>query len=952
MYRTAVYYVVLIFLTFTTLLSAQTGVLTGTIVDSETGEPLIGVNVILQGTMIGDATDMDGVYRIKNAPVGDYTVIGSYMGYTRVTIQNVSIRTNQTETINFSMTMESLQGEEVVVTAKALKNTEAVLLKDRQKAQTVSDAISAEMISESGSGNAAEAMKQITGASVVDGKKVFVRGLGDRYTSTQLNGAEIPSADPYSRSGSIDIIPSNLIDNIVTVKSFTPDKPGNFSGGTVDIQTKDFPEDLSLSFSASSSYNSQTTFNDKVLELSNGSSLQWLGFADNSMDVPNYIGKDFIQIDPIAAGKDAEQAQYIENFTDAFNHSMAPTKGSAPLNQSYSFSVGNQVEFLGRPLGFLASATYSNKHKSYDDGVYARYALKALSENASGLENIFDLSDQKTQAEVLWGVTLKSSYKLNKSNKLSFTGLYNQNGVSTARKLSGSFPYDLMDDWVYQVATQQYNERSLHSYQLDGDHQLNTLGLQVSWKASYGRSTQDEPDLRYFTSYITGEGKYGTKTNIPQERFYRYLEEDRYEGNLDIVKPLTFWNGLKGSVKIGGAYAFKTRDFDERRFVYEPNSDIGVELRNAGGDINQVFSDDNMGLTGTRVAPNGNVYNEFGIYIMETAQISSNYTGDQTIGAGYAMVDVPLSFNLRFVGGARFETTEMEVVSDNPQLPRGTVFFFFNDTATTEIYTLSDNMNIRLAYGKTLARPSFREISNFASYDFKEGDKYIGNPELKRTLVDNFDLRWEWFSRPGELYAFSGFYKSFTNPIEMVIKNNNYWITWQNVDQATTFGIEFEARKRLDILHRALSNFMAGGNLTLIHSEVDISARELELIRATNPEAEASRPFQGQSPYLLNLNISYDNFETGLATSLYYNIFGERLAAIGKGGTPDIYEQPAALLNYSLSRRIGEHLSLKFAVNNILDAKEKKLHEFKGEDYITTRFQRGRTFSLGLKYDL
>ncbi|MDZ7723038.1 MAG: TonB-dependent receptor [candidate division KSB1 bacterium] len=952
MYKTVLYCIVLLFLFFANLLFAQTGTITGKIVDSETGEALIGVNVILQGTMIGDATDMDGEYRIKNAPVGDYTVMGSYMGYSRITIQDVAIRTNQVVTLNFTMTMESLQGEEVVVTAKAVRNTEAALLKDRQKAKTISDAISAEMISESGSGNAAEAMKQITGASVVDGKKVFVRGLGDRYTSTQLNGAEIPSADPYSRSGSIDIIPSNLIDNIVTVKSFTPDKPGNFSGGTVDIQTKDFPEDLSLSFSASSSFNSQTTFNDNILALTNGSSLNWLGFADKGMDIPDFVGKDLTQIDPIAAGKNAEQAQFIENYTDAFNHSMAPTKGSAPLNQSYSFSVGNQVEFLGRPLGFLASATYSNKHKSYDDGVYARYALKALSENASGLENIFHLSDQKTQAEVLWGVTLKSSYKLNKNNKLSFTGLYNQNGVSTARKLSGPFPYDLNDDEVYQVSTQQYNERSLHSYQLDGDHKLQALDAQVSWKASYGRSTQDEPDLRYFTSYINGQGTYGTKTNIPQERFYRYLDEDRYEGNLDITKSLSFWNGLKGSVKWGGAYAFKTRDFDERRFVYEPNSDIGVELRNAGGDINELFSDENLGLTGARVAPNGNVYNEFGIYITETAQISSNYTGDQYINAGYAMLDMPLSIKLRLVGGVRYETTEMQVISEDPEQPKGTVSTQDLLPSANLIYTLSDNMNIRFAYGKTLARPSFREISNFASYDFKEGDKYIGNPELKRTLVDNFDLRWEWFSRPGELYAVSVFSKSFTNPIEIVIKNNNYWITWQNVDQATTFGVEFEARKRLDILHSALSNFMAGGNLSLIYSEVDISDRELEIIRATNPEAEASRPFQGQSPYLLNLNISYDNPQNGLATSLYYNIFGERLAAIGKGGTPDIYEQPAAMLNYSLSKRIGKHLYFKFAVNNILDANEKKMHEFKEKDYITTRYQRGRTFSLGLKYNL
>jgi len=396
----------------------------------------------------------------------------------------------------------------------------------------------------------------------------------------------------------------------------------------------------------------------------------------------------------------------------------------------------------------------------------------------------------------------------------------------------------------------------------------------------------------------------------------------------------------------------KTRDFNERRFVYGEESTIGIMYREAKGDLNAMFNDDNLGIVGNRVAPDGTVYYRLGMFLQETPQQKSNYTGDQTINAYYMMFDTPLTARLRFIGGARYETTQMKVVSEDPEQPEGKISTYDLLPSSNFIYTISENMNVRFAYGRTLARPTFREISNFASYDFKEGDKYIGNPDLERTLIDNFDLRWEWFSRPGEIYAVSAFYKRFYNPIELVIKNNNYWITWQNVDDALTFGAEFEARKKLDVLHNRLANFTFGGNLSLIHSRVDIGDRELEIIRQTNPDAESTRPFQGQSPYLLNLNLSYDNMEKGLSSSIYYNIFGERLAAIGKGGTPDVYEQPASMLNFSLSKKIIHNLSLKFAVKNILDSKDKKVHEYKGKEYVSSLFQRGRSFSLGFKYDL
>ena len=297
--------------------SSKKGRIHGSIIDGETGDPLIGANILLQGTMMGAAADINGNYSILNVPAGNYALVVMMMGYAKTTITDVDVKVGEATRVDASSKPEVLQAEEVVVTAKAIRNTEALLLKDRQRSRAVSDAISSEAISRAASGNAADAMKQITGASVVDGKYVFVRGLGDRYTSTQLNGAEIPSTDPYKRAGSVDLIPTNLVDNIVTVKSFTPDKPGNFSGGTVNIETKDFLEKLNLSFSVSSSYNGQASFQSNILTYAGGGT-DWLGMDDGTRAIPDMVGDDIQVIDVWRGRKRCHAGEYHRSIHQSF----------------------------------------------------------------------------------------------------------------------------------------------------------------------------------------------------------------------------------------------------------------------------------------------------------------------------------------------------------------------------------------------------------------------------------------------------------------------------------------------------------------------------------------------------------------------------------------------------------------------------------------------------------
>lgn len=932
---------------------AQSGKIAGIVVDAETGEAAIGCNIIVEGTAIGAAAGIDGTYLISSVPIGTYNLVFSSIGYTKKTVTGVVVKADEVTKIYLTIETESFQTEEVVITAKAVQNTEASLLSKRQKSANVSDVISSDQFKKTGSSNAADAVKQVVGASVVDGKYVFVRGLGDRYTSTQLNGAEIPSVDPYRRGGSIDMIPSGLIDNIQAVKSFTPDKAGNFSGGSVDIATKDFPDQFTFDYSASTEYNSELSFNSNGLG-SPSSSTDWLGYDDGMRDIPNIVEGIIWEPNIGKAQTDDELAKEIDNVTKAFSNDMVPSKRTIPINQSYSLSFGNQIPVFGNPFGFIASLTYRNSNSGHVNGELNRWSRGVADPNKTQLDPVLDLTDTQTSNEVLVGGIIKGSYKFHPHHLISINGLYNQNGISSARHVYGSFPYDQPADWIYEARSIQYQERSMGSIQLDGEHSFPEVqGLKINWKASHISSDQNEPNLRYFYDFVTPDDVYGIKSNLAPERYFRKTTELQNEYQANFSFAFTQWSRNTGSFKFGGLYSDKDREFRERRFVYSPVNQIGTFFRKEDGNIDALFSNKYLGWTGSDTLGNGTVLNTIPIYIQETNQISSNYDGSNIVRALYTMIDLPIFTDLRLIGGARYETTYMTVTSQNPDADNGKIDTKDLLPSVSLVFNATENMNIRFSYGKTLARPNFREIAPFKNYDFNGGDSYIGNPELQRTLIDNYDLRWEWFSRPGEIYSVSLFYKKFYNPIEAKILDGvNKIISWTNVPSAQVQGIELEARKNLDFLDNSLSDFVFGGNFSYIWSEVDIDSKELQGIREYEPNASGTRPFQGQSPYLVNLYLNFEDYDSGWMASLYYNVFGKRLATVGSVGAPDVYEKPFNMLNASVSKKLFDNLSLKITAKNLLNSSVEQFQEFKGTEYIYKSYKIGSGISAELKYSL
>ena len=925
---------------------SQTGTILGVVVDGDSGETLIGANVFLEGTTIGSQTDIDGRYTISKVAIGSYNLTISYIGFNSTTITNIQVGDGEIVRYDVALIADALTLEEVVVEARAARNNDATLLRVRQKSIAVSDAISAESISRSGSSDAADAMAKVTGASVVGGKYVFVRGLGARYSSTHLNGVELPTADPDKKAVQFDMFPSNLLDNIVTIKTFTPDKPGNFSGGLVDIGTKTFPDELNVKISASSSVNTQTHFTSDFLSYKGGKT-DWLATDDGTRSVPELLAPGTIEIPTVQGARaNPELAAQLDAFSKSFNNVMAPTSGNAPVNSNYSLSIGNQKSLIKRPIGFIVGLTYSNSSSFYDDGTTGRYSFSGKS-----LVTDMFLNDAKSTRETSLGGLANVTYKFRPNHELGINTTYSRSADATARIQQGIWPKENLIDTT-AVRTNRYltyTERQMMSGQLRGKHHFNSLARSIlEWTVNVAETQQEEPDRRLFVSNerTVGTARINSVTSSgfsDPSRYFRNLNENSVDSKVDLSIPFKNWSTSAAKLKLGAAMQYADRDFSERVFTISPATSIKFD-----GDSDSFFEASNMGVVGYD-STRGQYL--FGHVVKDESKDRNNYSGDRSIVAGYAMLELPVTSEFKVITGARLETTEIEIISRDSSLDRGSISVLDILPSLNIVYNLSDNMNLRAAYSNTLARPTFREISPFASFDFSIGDFRIGNPELDRTRISNYDLRWEWFVGPSEILAISLFYKDMTNPIEeVIIGGTNGQLQYQNVDEASVAGIELELRKSLAIVGRLAKNISTGVNLSLITSKVAIAETELVARQKIDSTASARRELQGQSPYIVNADLSYDNYNSGTTIGLYYNLFGRRLSNVSLGGTPDVYEQPSPQLDLTISQQLPGPWAAKISAKNLLDSSYKLSHDFEGEEFVYQEYTRGRSFGIGVSY--
>lgn len=960
-----------------TVYDEGTNKIIGEIADAETGEAIIGATIRIEGTNLGAYSDLDGNFQVKKVPFGYYTIIVSSIGYETTKLATIVVTADQHSTANVLLKPELVVLNEISVSAKAIQNTEAILLLKRQNANEITDAISSEEISRSGSSDAADAMSKVTGATVVSGKYVYIRGLGDRYSNTKLNGSVLPSPDPDKQAVPMDMIPTSLLDNIIVEKSFTPDKPGDFAGGSVNLTTKDYPEKRSLKFATSSSYNSQSTFEDFLYQTP--SSRDWLGYDAGQREVPTFISSNpdlktqipdavsFLRYTSGVTDYDsvATLATLMNEAVTSFNPEMAPKVKSSPLNQSYAFSYGDLLSIADKPLGVVASLSYSKKYSSYNNGITGKYKLSG--QNSTELTTDYLLTESQGVEDVLWSGLLTLKYGIHKNHKLGFSTTYTQNGQSTTKLLSGEAP-EFIDPGEYIKSSKLgYKERKINVFQFNGDHLF--LGdNRFHWQVSSANTSQDEPDTRLFTYYLSPiyvendggdyvpSGEYRQLIDVGRfstpDRIWRTLSDDKIDYRGDVTVPLSRLNKFK----VGFLYQNTDRKYTETNYTYTA----------AGGFTGT--EDDyaaNVGLSHVDTsyyAHNGivdtTIFFNFDNTIRDISEDRNQYHGHKKITAFYGMLEYSLTSRLNMIGGLRLEKTDLFSQTNDLSYQSGSIKQDDYLPALSFIYKTNTNMNFRISYGRTLARPTFKEITPSTTQDFGISRTFSGYPNLKQTLIDNYDLRWEWFMRPGEIFSITPFYKKLENPIELTIIDVNGNISPRNSDKAELYGVEIEFRRNLSHITPKLANFSLGGNFTFIHSTVNIDSTEVANDVNTGNQQKV-RPLEGQSPYAINLDLGYNSINHGTTISVYYNVFGRRLAFNAANGTPDVYEVPRNQIDVIASQRILGGPVAKLTVKNILNNNSKFVHDNiglqsqkNGVEYVYLEHSIGTSVSLGFSYDL
>ncbi len=929
------------------LLRAQ-GTISGTIIDEKYSEPLIGANVLIEGTAIGTSTDYDGKYQFP-AEAGTYTIVVTYIGYNDKKIEDVVIKDGQVTYLDISLSDEAVDFDvEVVVKAATIERSENALLMLQRKSDKIQDGISAQEMSRFAVSDAANAMKKVTGATVSGGKYIYIRGLGDRYSLSQLNGLIIPSTDPYRNSAQLDLIPSNLLDNIITAKTFTPDQPGTFTGGNVDIKTKSFPEQMTFNVSISGSYNTQSHLIDDFLTHDGGNG-DYFGYDDGGRELPSILRDPSVREilntqAPLLArlnigGEGQSVAQRADEAIRALNPQFQPVQTNTPVNHGVTVSYGNQFSVFGKPLGVILSASMKQNYQHLDSTINQRANWILLNQSLDTLENQGDFRETRSVFNPSVNGMLGLAYKLSDLNTINFNFLYNHNTTKTSRFLRGERPDNILFPDILEGRNLSFNERLLINYQLGGKHILAGLNnTEIEWKASLANSEMLEPNTRFFENqFNVNNGAFSIPASNVQRPFYFYrtLDDQQVDLKLDITIPFSQIPGNK--FKFGTLITQKERDFSEFRYQIEEHLGFTEQYQ---GSVSQYLRDENIGIVD--VNDDGTRY-FLGNYLVDRTEARNNYSGTDDVTAFYGMLTYQFSERIKFVGGARVETTDIRVESLDTTRAIGQIQTTDVLPSANFIYSIKENMNIRASYTQTLARPNMREIAPFESFDPLTRELYLGNPELDRTRITNYDLRWEWFIKPGELFALSGYYKNFDAPITQFYRlASSPEIQFTNATSADLYGIELEFRKDLATLGKLFTNFKLNTNLSFIESTMDV-------VRTTPIDPE-SRPFEGQPSFILNVALIYEDSDRGLDAVLALNSLGDRLNIIGREGTPDIFDRGRTQLDFSLSKKLGQNIDARFTAQNLLDDRFLVSSEYVGQEYIYSRFQRGVTFGLGLSF--
>ncbi|MBA2440411.1 MAG: TonB-dependent receptor [Thermoleophilaceae bacterium] len=814
-----------------------------------------------------------------------------------------------------ALDVASVQLQTLTVTASAERGTVNEALDQQRRATGIVNAVTAEQIARSPDSDAAAAIQRVSGVTVQDGRYVFVRGLGERYTTTTLNGARVPSPEPERKVVPLDLFPSALLQTVTTSKTFTPDQSGDFAGAQVDIKTREFPAQRQVVYSLTMGYNDRAT-GRSILRAPNAG-LEWLGFGGGKRDLPGIVA---------AAGNFTEspsQLQYNQ-MVSAFRNAWSVERASGTPNTSASVSAGGNESFLGRRIGYIGSLTYAYNQEVRSDEVRAFAIPASTSGESVGTEEVDRYEGSTGRSSVLWGGLLNFSTLVKTRSRLSLNNTYTRSADNEARYEEG---FDENTALQFQIQRLRYVERSVRSTQLAGEHDLGGRH-RIDWSLTASGVTRAEPDrseVAYAIDEQQARAPFLFGSNEGAVRTFGDLTETSYSASSDYS--LRFGKpGREHLIKVGGLGRYTNRDAENNSYSVLAN----LPLEELVKPPEQIFDS-------RFTQPGSSVFR-----VVPLSQ-GGSYEASDVLAAGYGMVEYQFLDRVRFIGGARVEYSSLEVTA----FPTFGSAVFVNPSYTDILPSaainiqLTQQQNLRISASQTLARPEYRELVAINQRDVLGGEQFRGNELLRRTLIQNADARWEWYPNAGEVLSVGLFAKRFQDPIERVYRGTSGTrvTTFENANSADNYGVELEVRKSLGFASQALSNLMVFSNVTVMRSEIDVA-------NVGAGSVESNRAMVGQAPYVVNGGLTYATEGGRASATILYNVVGRRVFAASLLPLPSVYEQERHVLDFSVRFPIWQGLSAKLDGKNLLDSPYEVTQGSVTREY----YKAGRTVAAGLTW--
>ncbi len=960
----------------------QTGSIRGVVHDDDFDVPIGGVQV--QAAELGRqvVTSGEGHYLIDQVPPGRYLLVFSKEGYVRQVKSDVVVVAGQLTDLDVRLVGEFTELEEFVVQdiLQVAAESEIALIDLRLGSPTFLDSIGAELMSRAGASDAAAGLRLVAGASVADGKTAVIRGLPDRYVSSQLNSVRLPSADEDKRAVELDQFPAAVIESLQVSKTFTPEEQGDASGGAVNVRLKGIPDARILQFKSELSYNTNTPSGSDFLTYEGGG--------------VNFLGKD-----------DGDRDQQLDRLGENWDGAVGVTGDDAPIDYKWSIDYGDKFESDGVTYGGFASLFYERDSSFYDDGQddskwivnpgdpltpeYSQGVPDIGTNGGSYRTALFDVT--RASESVQWGLLTTLGVSTEK-HSVNLTGLFSRTTEDVAilaedtRSKQFFFPgfdpddpsspgYDDFDAAPYiRTETLEYTERETGSLQLHGDHALPLKGWDIGsltfkppeldWVLARSFADLDQPDKRQFGAIWRPNVGGFWEAYKPAatfllgnlQRIWTTIEEDSNQGALSLKFPFEQWSRREGYAQFGVFADRVDRAYDQDTFsnLQDPNTTFNGAFEDFWS-ASFPFEDHPIS--------DGPPF------------IDVDYDAEQDITAWHGMIDLPLTKPLNVIGGVRLEKTEVSVVNhpeeDATWFPPGStggVALDGNEAdvdsseddvlpAVGLVYTPVEEVTLRGSYSETIARPTFKELTPILQYEYLGGPLFIGNPELQMSSLKNYDLRADWTPYEGALVSASWFYKDIDGPIEYRQRSvtDLTFTEPRNYPEGKLDGYEVEVRQSLGRFSEKLDGIGVGANATFIDSEVTLPDDEITILQAHEVNL-TTRDATNAPEYIYNLYLTYD--ADRMRAAVFYTVQGDTLVS-GAGAqainetlfVPDVYQEDYGTLNVTVSWRLGEHSRLVFQAKNITDPTIEEVYRFHG-DTTKTSYTRGAEYSIGLSLNL